>query len=196
MEAFEQFVALALEDEGFVVSSAIKFPVKRTTRKGVYKEVQTHGYEVDLVAARGDRLVLATVKSFFGSRGVAAEHVMGTATSVRSNNLYLLLNNMTIRNGVVAAAGKEFGYRKEQVELRLYAGKFAAPTRGTHEKEIRAWCAKERAGAGPIGVFGLSDVVDRVRGIAAKKQYRDNPVLVTMKVLEAAGLLGASTPRE
>ncbi|MEZ5110342.1 MAG: hypothetical protein R2732_02410 [Microbacteriaceae bacterium] len=60
VEAFEQFVALALEAEGLVVSSALKFPVKRRTRKTAYEEWQTHGFEVDLVAARADKLVLAT----------------------------------------------------------------------------------------------------------------------------------------
>jgi hypothetical protein len=65
MEAFEQFVAVALESEGFVVSSAVKFDVSRTTRKAAYTEVQKHGYEVDLIGARANHLVLATVKSFF-----------------------------------------------------------------------------------------------------------------------------------
>lgn len=76
VEAFESFVAIALETEGFVVSEAVKFPVKRKTGKAAYAEEQTHGYEVDLVGARRDRLVLATVKSFFGSRGVVADHVL------------------------------------------------------------------------------------------------------------------------
>lgn len=58
MEAFESFVALALETEGLVVSEALKFPVTRQTPSGL----QTHGYEVDLVGARADRLVLASVK--------------------------------------------------------------------------------------------------------------------------------------
>jgi hypothetical protein len=56
-----------------VVSEAVKFPVTRLTAKAIYAETQTHGFEVDLVGARHDKLVLATVKSFFGSRGVAAE---------------------------------------------------------------------------------------------------------------------------
>lgn len=77
MEAFESFVAIALEADGFVVSPAVKFDVKRRTRKAAYKEMQTHGYEVDLVAARSDQLVLATLKSFLGSAGVRAEDVMG-----------------------------------------------------------------------------------------------------------------------
>ncbi|HEX3804559.1 MAG TPA: hypothetical protein VHV75_17160 [Solirubrobacteraceae bacterium] len=42
---------------------------------------------------------------------------------------------------------------------------------------------------GPIGVYGLTDVVGVVRQTAVPRGYRDNPVLVTMKVLEAAGML-------
>ncbi|MEW2012067.1 MULTISPECIES: hypothetical protein [Microbacterium] len=38
VEAFQQFVALALEAEGLVVSSALKFAVKRRTRKFAYEE--------------------------------------------------------------------------------------------------------------------------------------------------------------
>ena len=73
MEAFESFVAIALESEGFVVSGAVKFPVTRQVRKPQRVEVQTHGFEVDLVAANAERLVLASVKSFFGSRGVVLD---------------------------------------------------------------------------------------------------------------------------
>jgi hypothetical protein len=189
MEGFEQFVAIALEDEGFVVSSAVKFRVQQPTRKAAYDEVQTHGYEVDLVGARSDRLVLATVKSLFGSRGVVAEHVTGRTATRRSRNLYMLLNNETVRNGVIEAASERYGYRPDQVQLRLYAGKFAAPRSGKHEKEIRAWCAEQHAGGGPIEVVGLQEVVARVRQAAAHKQYRDNPIIVAMKVLLAAGLL-------
>ena len=189
MECFEQFVAVAMESEGLIVSSAIKFPVQRQTSKASHVEIQTHGYEVDLVGARADRLVLATVKSFLGSRGVAAEHVTGTTADRRARNLYLLLNDAVIRDGVVAAAAERYGYPTEQVVVRLYAGKFAAPVRGTHEQTIRDWCATQHVGGGPIEVYGLSDVVDLVREAAASKTYRDNPVLVTMKVLDSAGLL-------
>ncbi len=67
MEAFESLVAVALEADGFVVSSGVKFPVKIQTGKTARDESQTHGFEGDLVAARANRLVLGTVKSFFGS---------------------------------------------------------------------------------------------------------------------------------
>jgi hypothetical protein len=196
VEAFEQFVAVALEAEGLVVSEAVKFPVQLQTGKAAYEEVQTHGYEVDLVAARADLLVLATVKSFFGSRGVAAEDVTGTSPNVRNRKLYSLLNDPQIRAAVVAGAAERFGYDSGQVQLRLYAGKFAGPTKGTHESKIRAWCAEQHVGAGPIQVVGLSEVVQAVSRAAARKEYRDNPVLVTMKVLQAAGLLNLALPAE
>jgi len=91
MESFESFVALALEDEGLVVSEAVKFRVKRRTAKTSHEETQTHGFEVDLVGARADRLVLATVKSFFGSRGVVADHVTGRGGTPAQQRLYAFL---------------------------------------------------------------------------------------------------------
>lgn len=192
MEAFEQFVAVALEAERLVVSPAVKFRVQRRTKKASCDEFQTHGYEVDLVAARADRLVLATVKSFFGSQGVVAEHVVDKNS--KHGKRYMLLNDEEIREGVMNAVCKEYGYKAGQVQLRLYVGKFAAPKTGTHEAAIREWCAGQHVGAGPIEVFGVEDVVAQVRRAAAEKQYRDNPVLVTMKVLQAAGLLSPAPP--
>lgn len=189
MESFEQFVAVAMEAEGLIVSEAVKFSVQRQTRKVVHDEVQTHGYEVDLVGARSDRLVLATVKSFLGSRGVVAEHVMGTGGDLRFRNLYLLLNDTVIRSGVVSSAAKRYGYAENQVRVRLYVGRFAAPVKHTHEPVIREWAATQIVGGGPIEVYGLPDVIQVVRKVAGSKTYRDNPVLVTMKVLDAAGLL-------
>ena len=149
MEAFESFVAVALEVDDFVVSPAVKFPVRMQTRRDAYPEVQTHGYEVDLVAAKSDRLVLATVKSFFGSRGVAAEHVTGETTtgepvSERKRKRYALLNDRVIRRKVVAAAASRYGYTSSQVELRLYVGRFAGRRTGEHEATIRQWAARQR----------------------------------------------------
>jgi hypothetical protein len=193
MESFEQFVAVAMEAEGLIVSEAVKFPVERQTRKAAYTERQTHGYEVDLVGARADRLVLATVKSFFGSRGVVAEHVMGSGGDLRSRNGYILLNDPQVRDSVVAAAADRYGYATSDVYVRLYVGRFAAPSKGTHEAAIREWAAEQQVGGGPIEVFGLDDVTSAVRAVAASKTYRNNPVLVTMKVLDAAGLLKTDT---
>ncbi|MDQ3673373.1 MAG: hypothetical protein M3365_03225 [Gemmatimonadota bacterium] len=46
------------------------------------------------MAARADTLVLATVKSFFGSRGVVAEHVTGESKDGRGRKLYLRLRRV------------------------------------------------------------------------------------------------------
>jgi len=184
MEAFESFVALALETEQLVVSEALKFPVQQQTTSGL----QTHGYEVDLVGARSDRLVLATVKSYFGSTGVIAEHVAGKAKNATHNKRYALLNNLVVRDAVVAAAAERFGYEANQLEMRLYVGHFAGKS-GDHEDRVREWCANQHVGGRPINVFGVREVVDQVREVAASKQYRDNAALVTMKLLDAAGAL-------
>jgi hypothetical protein len=194
VEAFESFVAVALEAEGFVVASATKFPVSQLTRKAAYAETQTHGFEVDLVAARADRLVLASVKSFFGSRGVVASHVDGSTGDDRARKLYRLFNDIAVRDAVIAGAAERYGYTTAQVRLRLYAGRFAGPTQGQHEQQIRNWCAAQHAGGGPIEVYGVSDVIAAVRTAASSKQYRDNQILVTMKVLEAAGVLTLTLP--
>lgn len=194
MEAFESFVAVALEAEGFVVSGPVKFPVALTVQKSAHTETQTHGFEVDVIGARADRLVLATVKSFFGSRGVAAEHVTATVGDTAAARLYRLLNDRVVRDTVVHGAARRFGYPLSQVELRFYVGKFAGPGKGKHEATIREWCASQHVGAGAIQVFDVHAVIKAVRGAAASKQYRDNPVLVAMKVLEAGGVLKIGLP--
>jgi hypothetical protein len=190
VEAFESFVALALESERLVVSEALKFPVTQQTTSGR----QTHGYEVDLVGARADRLVLASVKSYFGSTGVKADHVAGEASKPAFNKRYALLNNPLVRDTVVQGAATRFGYALTQVELRLYVGKFAASRSGTHEARVREWCSHQYVGAGPIKVIGVNDVVAQVSAVAASKQYRDNAALVAMKVLDAAGALKLRLP--
>jgi hypothetical protein len=186
MEAFEQFVALDLEADRLVVSEAIKFPVTRQTHKTDHVEIQTHGYEVDLIGARSNLLVLATVKSFFGSKGVQAKEVMGKAGKTAG---YALLNDPVIRDGVVSAACDRYGYAPEQLQLRLYVGKFASSARTAQETLIREWCSGQRIGGGPIEVRSLDNIIGRVRQISSSTMYRDNPVIVTMKVLAQAGLL-------
>jgi hypothetical protein len=188
VEAFESFVALALEHERLVVSEAVKFPVRRRTRRAAYEETQTHGFEVDLVGARADRLVLATVKSFLGSRGVVADHVTGSSGGP-ADRRYALLNDPAVRDAVLLGACERYGYRSQQVEFRLYVGRFAAPSTGRHERDIREWCARQVVGAGPIRVVGLHDVAVTAREVARSRTYRDNAALTAIKVLDAADML-------
>ena len=67
------------------------------------------------------------------------------------------------------------------MQLRLYVGRFAGLSKGVHEAKIREWCGSQVVGAGPIQVIGLDVVVTKVMGAAAIRQYRDNPVLVTLR---------------
>jgi hypothetical protein len=190
VESFEQFVAVYLEQQGYVVSSAVKFPFTRQTGRRGYPEFQTHGYEVDLIAARGDDLILATVKSFLGSRGVVADHVIGSSSDTRANKLYVILNDREIRRSIVRQAAKRYGYEYSQVQLGLFVGRFSGPTVGEHERRVRIWCNRQRVGTRPIKVFSLADMVETVIHAATDaKQYRDNPVLMTMRLLNAAGQL-------
>jgi hypothetical protein len=190
VEAFEQFVAVALGAEKYVVGPSTKFLVARRTKKRAYAEVQEHGYEVDLVGARAGSLVLASVKSFFGSAGVKADDVAGTG---KGASKYLLLNDREVREGVLAGAASRFGYSLKQIRLRLYVGQFAGKD-GLNERRVREWVATQVAGGGPIEIVTLRDVIERVRTVAASTTYVDNPVVVAMKVLAAANLLDLARP--
>jgi len=44
-------------------------------------------------------------------------------------------------------------------------------------------------GGGPIRVYGVAEVAARAREVADTRQCRDNPALVAIKVLDAAGML-------
>ncbi len=181
MEAFESFVALALESEGLVVSGAVKFKIALPTKKQKL-EIQEHGYEVDLVAARSDRLILATVKSFFGSQGVKAKEVAGVSGKSADAG-YKMLNRPEVRNGILKAAAQLYGFSERQIEFRLYVGKFNSVSQ---EVETRKWCESQNVGVGAIRVVSVDEIVEVVRAKAKSNTYMNNPAIVTLKVLEEA----------
>lgn len=187
MESFEHLCKVALEAERFVVTSNVKFPVRRTFKNGP----QTHGYEVDLVGARGDRLVLAEVKSFFGSRGVNRQSFAAIAHEGPRTDfgLFKLLNNESLRQAVVAAARTQYGYELDQVEMRVYVGRFAG---GSHEADVRAHLAT--FGAPEVKVVGLTEVVTTLIGLAEQRTYRNDPVVMTIKALMEEGRLRLGLP--
>lgn len=80
--------------------------------------------------------------------------------------------------------------------MRLYVGKFAGAKTGEHRRRIETWCAQQHVGSGPIQVIGVEDVVNRGRQGAQTKQYRDSAALVTMKLLDAAGVLTFDLPNQ
>jgi hypothetical protein len=182
MEAFESFVALALETEGLVVSEAVKFKLSLQTKKRGMIEIQEHGYEVDLVAARADKLVLATVKSFFGSQGVKAKEVAGLSGGTGDSG-YKMLNRPEVRDGILSEASKQYGYSPEQVEFRLYVGHFNSVAQ---EIATREWCNSQTVGSGPVKVISVDEIVNVVKAKAASKTYQNNPALVALKVIQEA----------
>lgn len=155
-----------------------------------HTEIQEHNYEIDLVGARADRLVLVSVKSYFGSKGVRHVDVAGTG---KYASRYMVLNDSLIREGVIAGAAERYGYRKDPIQLRLAVGRFAGKT-DKNERMIRDWCKGQLAGSGPIELVTVREIVERVRSVAQTTTYIDNPVLVALKVLAAAGVLDLQKP--
>lgn len=70
-----------------------------------------------------------------------------------------------------------------------YVGKWASSRKVDNRQETHAWCAATNAGVGPMTVVQLADVVKAVQAAAASKTHLDDPVIVTLKVLNAAGAL-------
>lgn len=186
MEAYEHVVKVMLEGEGYVVATNVKFPVRMRTRKTAYEEHQEHGYEVDIVAARKDRLLLASVKSFFGSQGVAKSGfrvVYGREHDDQGK--YKIFNDETLRDSIIAAAAARYGYEVRDVRLALYAGRF----KNGAEAPIRAHLSSVTAGGGPIEVFRNDEVCRKLVRLLDSKMYVNDPVAMTLRALGAAKLL-------
>jgi len=182
MESFEHVCKVALEAEGFVVTGNVKFLVRRLTRKASREEWQTHGYEVDLVGTRNEELVLASVKSFFGSRGVNSQSFKGLADESKHCDFggYKLFNDSELRDHVVELAATRYGFAVDQVKLRLYVGRFA----GGHEERV----IEHLQGMG-VRVETLEKIVDSLIETAQRRTYTDDPVVMTVKALAEAGRL-------
>jgi hypothetical protein len=176
VESFEHVCKVALEAEGFVVTTNVKFPVTRRTKKASRVEFQTHGYEVDLVGARTDELVLASVKSFFGSHGVSLASVEQSG--------YKLFNDLELRKEVVRVASERYGYTPNRIKLRIYVGRFAPRSRDGVIAYFR-----ERY----VAVWTPEQVAKLVLKAAESKTYTDDPVITTLKLLQATGHLNRTT---
>jgi hypothetical protein len=127
MEAFEHVVKVYLEAQRYVVTSGVKFPIKREFRKKSGRvEAQTHGYEVDLIAVRSNSLVLGSVKSFFGSAGVHRQGFRGLADESKRTHFarYQMFNDPLVREGLIAGASERYGFAPEQIQMKLFVGKF------------------------------------------------------------------------
>ena len=188
MEAFEHVVTVYLEAQGYVVSNNVKFFVRRQTGRRAYPEFQTHGYDVDVVAARQDQLLLGSVKSYFGSQGITRGFFKGLAQP-GERTVYAratIFNEPEVRNGVLREAKRVYGYPLGKMRLALFVGKFGG---GTHEGDIRTHLNRLRVGGGPVQVFGVREIAESLVSLADRKTYLDDPVVMTLKMLRAAGYL-------
>jgi hypothetical protein len=124
MEGYEHLVKVAMETEDLIVASNLKFPVKIRTNKKGRNEFQTHGYEVDLVGVRRDLLVLASVKSFFGSKGVRQEGFKGLVNTAqptprqRKNFKRYILFNVTYCSTMNTSEMKSLPWRQNGSVIR------------------------------------------------------------------------------
>lgn len=188
MEAFEHVVKVYLEHQGYVVTNNVKFYVRRQTGRRAYPEFQTHGYDIDIVAAREDELLLGSVKSYFGSQGVTRGFFKGLSQG-GERKIYAratIFNEADVRKGVLQEAKRIYGYPLSKIRLALYVGKFAG---GTHEEDIRGHLQKMRVGGKPVQVIGIQEIGESLTQIAESKTYHDDPVVMTVKVLRASGKL-------
>ena len=141
MEAFESFCKLAIEAEHLVVTSGVKFPIARETKKvpkrAPSRRSRSTATRSTSSGARAGRLVLGSVKTYLGSKGVRAGDVRGEGAET---GRYRLLNDPVIREGFLAGAAEWYGYERGQVKIRLYVGKWAS-TRGVDNRKVTTdWC--------------------------------------------------------
>ena len=182
MEAFEHIVKVFLETQGYVVTTNVKFPVKRKTKKTNYEEYQTHGYEVDIIGARSNSLLLGSVKSFFGSGGVSRQGFKEIADASKKThfNQYNIFNVPEIRDGILKEVSSKYGYPGEQIQLCLFVGRFSFG----EEQIITSYLKKKR-----IKVYNLQMIVEGLLKAAKPSTYTNDPVVVTVKALQLAGLV-------
>ncbi len=191
MEAFEHVAKVFLESQGYAVSTNVKFPVRRRTKKLAYEEYQEHGYEVDLVAARADELLLGSVKSYFGSFGLSRQFFREIADGSKRKwwEHNKLFNEPEVQAGILSGAAERFGYSSDRIFLGLFVGKF----KSGDEADIRAHLEQMRFGGGTVRLFDLRTIAAGVIAEAGKKTYRDDPVIVAVKCLLEMGWIAPTS---
>ncbi|MBA3272997.1 MAG: hypothetical protein H0T11_03875 [Chthoniobacterales bacterium] len=187
MEAFEHIVKVFLESQGYIVTSGVKFPVKLRVKGTTLPAFQTHGFEIDLVAARSDSLKLCSVKSYLGSAGVSREGFKKLATRPKASHLarYALFNSRRVRYCVLRGASRRYGYPKSQICFGLFVGKFVA----RDEEPIRRYLGGLSTEHNCVEVVGLNELTKQLIKLADHKTYINDPVIVTLKALKAAKML-------
>lgn len=180
MESYEHVAKIWIEAQGFVVSSGVKFMLKLPTKKKSRKEAQEHGYEVDLIAARQDRLVLVNVKSYFGSKGLGL-------TGLKNEKMF---SRDQVWEGIITGACHRYGYSRDKIELWVVAG-LVSPRNKTAILKYLQTLATDRDT--PTRFFDATDVAQGLVDSTESKTYFNDPVIATVRTLREARFL---KPRE
>ncbi len=180
MESYEHVTKVWMEAQGFIVSSGVKFPLKLPTNKKSRAESQKHGYEIDLIAARQDRLVLVNVKSYFGSKGLSL-------TGLKNEKMF---SRDEVWEGIITGACNRYGYSRDKIELWVVAGLVSPRNKTTILKYLQI-LATDRGT--PTRFFDAADVAQGLVDSTESKTYINDPVIATVRTLREARFL---KPRE
>jgi hypothetical protein len=177
MESYEHVVKVWMESKGYAVSSGVKFMLKLPTQKKVWKEEQEHGYEVDLIAARRDKLVLVNVKSYFGSKGLSLVGLQREKMFSRDE----------VWKGIFKGACERYGYSRDQVELWVVAGR----VRRIEQTRVRDFL-KEFSKRWDLqtAFFTAVEVANGLMAATDSKTYMNDPVIATVRTFRETGHLG------
>ncbi|XXY52848.1 hypothetical protein WME91_17115 [Sorangium sp. So ce269] len=177
MEAFEHVCRVALEAEGYAVSTNVKFYVVVPTKKKDRSESQRHGFEVDLVGANARSLILASVKSFFGSVGVQSASLSSTASDDEKKR-YRIFHDAHVQATIVDEACAKYGYSQQEVELRLYVGKFKAGDESAVRNAVQSLVRPPLRSK----VVGPDEILSGIEATLTKDTYVDDPVVATLRL--------------
>ena len=193
MDGLDQIASLYLEIEGFAVSRRVIFPVETVVYKAMRTERQTEVFEIDLVAARADKIRLCSVKSFLTSQEIGRQGFKGIADEgLRKTHFdeYKLFNDPNIRRQVTELACQKYGYQTDQVELVLFAGKVKAGQEAMIRQHLESL-----APHGLVTVLTAKEILPKVLEHCEQNISLNNPIVTMTKLLHQEGLL-KSEPEE
>lgn len=82
-------------------------------------------------------------------------------------------------------AVKRYGYPETDIRFGIFVGRF----RANEEASITAHLHNIKDGAGPVKVYNLQMIIAGLIDAAKSKTYINDPVIVTIKALQEAGVL-------
>ena len=178
MDAFEDIVALFLEEEGYWVRQSVKVTRITKSDKRKLKKPSLPTPEIDIVALNMKRneLLLVEVKSYLDSHGVDFDSLTGKDKKLAGR--YRLFNHTTFREIITERLREEYlerGLIKENTEINygLAAGKIYT----REESDIRD-CFKTKGWR----LFLPEQIKAKIRELS-HKGWEDNLVTLAAKLV-------------